>query len=201
MIRFVNRVILFVQRREASNHMHRIASDHMIRFVSRLFLFVQKRTASGHMHRIGPYASHRAQVFVRYIVFPFTPRFYNIVASGSHTHTYDVCDPFVANHFKIQHLRTIFRSHTHTRARRMRSVCNPMWETTFPRNSHAGSGKPTNEDNIPPSMPETSLSPCPIRRGYFSKMLFPTWYNATIVASGSHTHTHARTHTTHAIRL
>ena len=50
-----------------------------------------------------------------------------------------------------------------------------MWETTFPRNSHAGLGKPTNENNILPSMHETSLSPCPIRRGYFSEMLFPTW--------------------------
>ena len=50
-----------------------------------------------------------------------------------------------------------------------------MWETTFPRNSHAGLGKPINEDDILPSMHETSFSPCPIRRGYFSEMLFPTW--------------------------
>ena len=41
-----------------------------------------------------------------------------------------------------------------------------MWETTFPRNSHAGLGKPIHEDNIPRSMHETSLSTCPIRRGY-----------------------------------
>ena len=45
----------------------------------------------------------------------------------------------------------------------------------FQRNSHAGSGKSINEDNILPSMHEASSSPCPIRRGYFSEMLFPTW--------------------------
>ena len=47
------------------------------------------------------------------------------------------------------------------------------WDTTFPRNTHAGFGKPTNEDNILPSVPETSLSPCPIRCGYLSEVLFP----------------------------
>ena len=51
-------------------------------------------------------------------------------------------------------------------------IISSMWETTFPRNSHAGLGKPINEENILPSMHETSLSPCPIRRGYFSEMLF-----------------------------
>ena len=55
------------------------------------------------------------------------------------------------------------------------AVLKTMWETTFPRNSHAGLGKPINEDDILPSMHETSFSPCPIRRGYFSEVLFPTW--------------------------
>ena len=52
---------------------------------------------------------------------------------------------------------------------------HPTWEATFPRNRHAGLGKPINENNILPSMHEASLSPCPIRRGDFSEMLLPTW--------------------------
>ena len=90
------------------------------------------------------------------------------------------------------------RTSTRTHLRRMRSACNhhskivqhhriiitrPMWETTSPRNTHAGLGKTTNEDNILPSMHETSLSHCPIRRGYFSEMLFPTWHTHMRLAS------------------
>ncbi len=50
-----------------------------------------------------------------------------------------------------------------------------MWETTFPRNSHAGLGRPFYEPNMLVSMLASSSSPYPIRRGYFSEMLFPTW--------------------------
>jgi len=57
----------------------------------------------------------------------------------------------------------------------IRRVYRPMWETTFPRNSHAGLGRPFYEQNILLSMGESPKSPYPIRRGYFSEMLFPTW--------------------------
>jgi hypothetical protein len=43
--------------------------------------------------------------------------------------------------------------------------CGSMWETTFPRLTHAGLGKPINEDSILLSMHDSALSPCPIRRG------------------------------------
>ena len=65
------------------------------------------------------------------------------------------------------------------------SVCK--WETTFPRNIHAVLGKPIDEENILPSMHETSLSPCPIRRGYFSEMLFPTWLGSHKLVSWTNT--------------
>ena len=42
--------LVFVQRRTASDHMHPIASDQMLRFVNRLIWFVQ-RSASNHMLR------------------------------------------------------------------------------------------------------------------------------------------------------
>jgi hypothetical protein len=54
-------------------------------------------------------------------------------------------------------------------------LSSSMWETTFPRLTHAGLGKPINEYSILLSMHESALSPCPIRRGSVAEMLFPTW--------------------------
>ena len=50
-----------------------------------------------------------------------------------------------------------------------------MWETTFARNSHAGLGKDCTK--ILPYSPACYVRKLtyPIRRGYFSQMLFPTW--------------------------
>jgi len=41
------------------------------------------------------------------------------------------------------------------------SAVHAMWETTFPRLTHAGLGKPINEDNILLSMHDASLGPFP----------------------------------------
>jgi hypothetical protein len=50
-----------------------------------------------------------------------------------------------------------------------------MWETTLARNSHAGLGKYfTNISSYSPVCYVRKLA-YPIRRGYFSPMLFPTW--------------------------
>jgi len=43
-----------------------------------------------------------------------------------------------------------------------------MWETTFQRLTHAGLGKPINEDNILMSMHDASLSPFPINPAWVS---------------------------------
>ena len=90
---------------------------------------------------------------------------YNTIASsGSHTrtftHTYGVCDPFVIINPRFYNIHIASSSGSHIQ--RMRSVCNhhseifqhhriindssSMWETTFARNSHAGLGKPINEE-------------------------------------------------------
>ena len=39
-------------------------------------------------------------------------------------------------------------------------IARTMWETTFPRLTHAGLGKPINEDNMRLSMHDASLNPC-----------------------------------------
>ena len=48
------------------------------------------------------------------------------IITGSHTHTYDVCDPFVIITPRFYNIiaSSSERSHTHTHIRRMRSVCN-----------------------------------------------------------------------------
>ena len=50
-----------------------------------------------------------------------------------------------------------------------------MWETTFPRNSHAGLGRDFTEIHPYSKVCSVRKMACPIRRGYFSEMLFPTW--------------------------
>ena len=117
-----------------------------------------------------------------------TPRFDNIVASGSHTHTlthtrthaYDPFQRTVCNHHsKILQHHSIRIAHTHTRIRRMRSVCN-------------------NHSKILQHHPIITRS----RTHAYDACdplvtITPRFYN--IVASGSHTHTHTHTHTlTHA---
>jgi hypothetical protein len=50
-----------------------------------------------------------------------------------------------------------------------------MWETTFPRNSHAGLGNDFTKMRAYSLVCYVRKLAYPIRRGYFSEMLFPTW--------------------------
>jgi len=50
-----------------------------------------------------------------------------------------------------------------------------MWETTFPRNSHAGLGEDYTHMYAYSRVCQVRKLAYPIRRGYFSEMLFPTW--------------------------
>jgi len=50
-----------------------------------------------------------------------------------------------------------------------------MWETTFPRNSHAGLGRDFTEIHPYSEVCSVRKMAYQIRRGYFSEMLFPTW--------------------------
>jgi hypothetical protein len=72
-------------------------------------------------------------------------------------------------------------------------LSSSMWETTFPRLTHAGLGKPINEYSILLSMHDSALSPCPIRRGSVAEMLFPTWVimRSIIILWVRQTHRHA----------
>ena len=50
-----------------------------------------------------------------------------------------------------------------------------MWETTFPRNSHAGLDKDFTKMRAYSSVCLVRELAYPIRRGYFAEMLFPLW--------------------------
>ena len=72
-----------------------------------------------------------------------TPKFDNIVASGSHTqiHTYDACDPFVSITPRFYNIvaSSPYRAHTHKHIRRMRSVCkhhSKIWQHIRIRIAH-----------------------------------------------------------------
>jgi len=55
-----------------------------------------------------------------------------------------------------------------------------MWETTFARNSHAGLGKDFTKISPYSQVFYVRKLDYPIRRGYFSQMLFPTWLPACV---------------------
>ena len=50
-----------------------------------------------------------------------------------------------------------------------------MWETTFPRNSHAGLGKDCTKMRAYSHVCSVRKLASSILRGYFAEMLFPTW--------------------------
>ena len=54
-----------------------------------------------------------------------------------------------------------------------------MWETTFPRNSHAGLGRDFTDIHPYSEVCSVRKIAYQIRRGYFSEMLFPTWASIT----------------------
>ena len=104
MLRFVNRLILFVQRRAASDHTHRIASHHGLRFVNRLILFVQRRTASP--HRTIRTASHWPYPIK--LAISYKPESHRIVirCTASHLPYASVCNPTDLSLYKQERHRS-----------------------------------------------------------------------------------------------
>jgi hypothetical protein len=65
--------------------------------------------------------------------------------------------------------------HVGTKPRFLTEKGPTMWETTFPRNSHAGLGRDFTEMYSYSAVCSVRKIAYPIRRCYFSETLFPTW--------------------------